>query len=158
MPLVTITRKYEFDAGHRIPSHGSKCRHLHGHRYVVEVSIQGEVLPDRGASDDGMVVDFGDLKTMIAEAVDPWDHAMLLYQNDPLLAMLNDTAEKGTAALVNLIVNLGIVEVSFIPTVENMAQNIHQVIQTILDDELKGARVYNVRLYETPNCWADTRQ
>ncbi|HCX34237.1 MAG TPA: 6-carboxytetrahydropterin synthase QueD, partial [Rhodocyclaceae bacterium] len=29
---MRITRRLEFDAGHRIPDHLSRCRHLHGHR------------------------------------------------------------------------------------------------------------------------------
>ncbi|HEX5676071.1 MAG TPA: 6-carboxytetrahydropterin synthase, partial [Azonexus sp.] len=27
---MLITRRLEFDAGHRIPDHRSQCRHLHG--------------------------------------------------------------------------------------------------------------------------------
>ena len=40
---VRITRRLEFDAGHRIPNHASQCRHLHGHRYAIEVTLSGEV-------------------------------------------------------------------------------------------------------------------
>ncbi|MEE8246777.1 MAG: 6-carboxytetrahydropterin synthase, partial [Alphaproteobacteria bacterium] len=36
MNTYTVTRRLEIDAGHRVMTHGSKCRHLHGHRYVVE--------------------------------------------------------------------------------------------------------------------------
>ena len=35
---MRITRRLEFDAGHRIPDHASQCRHLHGHRYAIEVT------------------------------------------------------------------------------------------------------------------------
>jgi 6-pyruvoyltetrahydropterin/6-carboxytetrahydropterin synthase len=34
-PAITITRRLEFDAGHRIPHHDGQCRHLHGHRYAI---------------------------------------------------------------------------------------------------------------------------
>jgi 6-pyruvoyltetrahydropterin/6-carboxytetrahydropterin synthase len=38
---IEITRKLEFDAGHRIPHHDGHCRHIHGHRYVIEVTLMG---------------------------------------------------------------------------------------------------------------------
>ncbi|MDP2056292.1 MAG: 6-carboxytetrahydropterin synthase, partial [Thiobacillus sp.] len=36
---MLITRRLEFDAGHRIPNHASQCRHLHGHRYALEITL-----------------------------------------------------------------------------------------------------------------------
>ena len=40
-----ITRRLEFDAGHRIPHHASQCRYMHGHRYAIEITLSGEVIP-----------------------------------------------------------------------------------------------------------------
>ena len=37
--MLTITRKLEFDAGHRIPDHNSQCRNLHGHRYTLLITL-----------------------------------------------------------------------------------------------------------------------
>ena len=45
--MITITRKLEFDAGHRIPDHKSQCRNLHGHRYTIEITLVGEVIDAR---------------------------------------------------------------------------------------------------------------
>ena len=53
-PAVSVTRKLEFDAGHRIPDHRSQCRNLHGHRYVLEVTLAGDIVNSPGASDNGM--------------------------------------------------------------------------------------------------------
>ena len=41
--MLTITRKLEFDAGHRIPDHKSQCRNLHG--YPPERSGKGKGSP-----------------------------------------------------------------------------------------------------------------
>ena len=41
---MRITRRLEFDAGHRIPDHASQCRHLHGHRYALEVTLSGDII------------------------------------------------------------------------------------------------------------------
>ena len=45
---MLITRRLEFDAGHRIPDHKSQCRHLHGHRYVIEITLSGQVIDKAG--------------------------------------------------------------------------------------------------------------
>ncbi|MBI4225594.1 6-carboxytetrahydropterin synthase [Candidatus Roizmanbacteria bacterium] len=40
---MVITKIIEFDMGHRIPNHKSQCRNLHGHRYKLEVNLEGDV-------------------------------------------------------------------------------------------------------------------
>ena len=81
--MLTITRKLEFDAGHRIPDHRSQCRNLHGHRYVLEITLQGDLVDTEGAPDRGMVMDFADVKSLAVEhLVDKWDHAFLVYEGD----------------------------------------------------------------------------
>ncbi|NLF55908.1 MAG: 6-pyruvoyl tetrahydropterin synthase family protein, partial [Thauera phenolivorans] len=78
---MRITRRLEFDAGHRIPDHASQCRHLHGHRYVLEVSLSGEIIKAEGQPVNGMVMDFADVKRIAnEEVVSRWDHAFLAYR------------------------------------------------------------------------------
>jgi 6-pyruvoyl tetrahydropterin synthase/QueD family protein len=67
--MLTITRKLEFDAGHRIPDHKSQCRNLHGHRYTLEITLVGAVIDVEGSSDNGMIMDFSDIKSIAKE---PW--------------------------------------------------------------------------------------
>ena len=59
---MQITRRLEFDAGHRIPNHTSQCKHLHGHRYALEVTLSGDLVQQKGVSEQGMVMDFTDVK------------------------------------------------------------------------------------------------
>ena len=81
--MLTITRKLEFDAGHRIPDHKSQCRNLHGHRYTLEITLTGNVIEVEGSSDNGMIMDFSDVKALAKEhLVDVWDHAFLVYEKD----------------------------------------------------------------------------
>src|SRR5471030_1261283 len=81
--MLTITRKLEFDAGHRIPDHKSQCRNLHGHRYTLEITLTGQVISVEGNSDNGMIMDFSDIKALAKEhLVDVWDHAFLVYEKD----------------------------------------------------------------------------
>src|SRR5260363_127088 len=43
--MLTITRQLAFDAGHRIPDHQSRCRNLHGHRYVLDITLKLGTMP-----------------------------------------------------------------------------------------------------------------
>lgn len=137
----SITRRIEFDAAHRIPEHRSKCRHIHGHRYVLEARVSSP-LHEYG-SQEGMVTDFANLKTIMTQEVgEPWDHALLIYAGDPLMSALVEA----------LPVDHKTVALDFVPTVENLARGAFRAISHKLPD---GVRLVNVRLYETPNCWAD---
>ena len=62
---MEITTRLEFDAGHRIPSHKSNCKNLHGHRYCIEVTIKGDINSENTKSNFGMVMDFKDAKDLI---------------------------------------------------------------------------------------------
>jgi 6-pyruvoyltetrahydropterin/6-carboxytetrahydropterin synthase len=55
---MRISRRLEFDSGHRIPNHESQCRHLHGHRYALEVTLTGNIIVAPGDAQHGMVMDF----------------------------------------------------------------------------------------------------
>ena len=84
--MLTITKRLEFDAGHRIPQHKSQCRNLHGHRYALEITLEGEPVDDPQSSDHGMLMDFSDVKTLAKDhLVDLWDHAFLVHDGDTLI-------------------------------------------------------------------------
>lgn len=69
---LTVTKIFHFDAAHHLPSYKGKCEQIHGHTYRVEVSVQGEI------GEEGMVMDFGDLKTIVNQrAVSRLDHTDL---------------------------------------------------------------------------------
>ena len=86
--MYEIRKWVELDAGHRVPTTTSKCRHLHGHRYRVTAVVTADsVVPETsGRSDAGMVVDFGVVKqALLQEVHDPYDHQLILWENDPLV-------------------------------------------------------------------------
>jgi 6-pyruvoyltetrahydropterin/6-carboxytetrahydropterin synthase len=144
--VLTITRKLEFDAGHRIPDHRSQCRNLHGHRYVLEITLQGDVVETEGAPDRGMVMDFADVKSLATEhLVSRWDHAFLVYEGDTRVRdFLASMPDHKTVVLDR------------VPTVENLAAIAFQTLSQLYDAHYGvNLRLTRVRLYETPNCWAD---
>jgi 6-pyruvoyltetrahydropterin/6-carboxytetrahydropterin synthase len=144
--MVLITRRLEFDAGHRIPNCDSQCRHLHGHRYALEITLSGQVVCTEGASVQGMVMDFSEVKTIVNETlVKHWDHAFLVYQGDrAVVEFLASLPEHKTVVL------------SVVPTAENLAVEAFRILDAAyLDTYGNQLRLERVRIYETPNNWAD---
>lgn len=144
--MLTITRKLEFDAGHRIPDHRSQCRNLHGHRYTLQLTLAGEVVQQEGQSDNGMIMDFSDIKALALEhLVDRWDHAFLVYENDlPVRNFLESMPGHKTVVL------------NRVPTVENLAQIAFDTLKSVYQNRFgRHLRLVKITLYETPNCWAE---
>lgn len=74
---ITITRRFSFDAAHYLPGHEGKCQNLHGHTYILEVTVGRDSLIEGGSS-EGMIIDFSDLKSIVNKlVVDPLDHQCL---------------------------------------------------------------------------------
>jgi 6-pyruvoyltetrahydropterin/6-carboxytetrahydropterin synthase len=143
---MRITRRLEFDAGHRIPHHDSQCRHLHGHRYAIEVTVSGQVVVKDSDPEQGMVADFSGIKTLVQQhIVAPWDHAFLAYVKDrAVIDFLQTLPDHRTVTF------------DAPPTAEHLASTAFSKLVTAFAT-VYGARlrVEQVRIYETPNCWAD---
>lgn len=143
---MLITRRLEFDAGHRIPNHNSQCRHLHGHRYAIEITLSGDIIETEGAPEQGMVMDFSDVKAIAhGKITQLWDHAFLVYAGDlPLVNFLNALPDHKTVVL------------NSIPTAENLAREAFKILEPAYQDIYGNhLRLERVRIYETPNNWAD---
>lgn len=143
---MQITTRLEFDAGHRIPSHKSQCRNLHGHRYVIEITLSGDIIQDEMTSEQGMVMDFSEVKAIARKAVvDPWDHAFLVYKGDmAVLEFLSTLPDHKTVVMNN------------VPTAENMAAEAFRILDALYHGVYSNhLQLERVRLYETPNNWAD---
>jgi 6-pyruvoyltetrahydropterin/6-carboxytetrahydropterin synthase len=143
---MQITTRLEFDAGHRIPSHKSQCKNLHGHRYAIEITLSGDIITRENTSENGMVMDFSDVKAIAKSAVvDVWDHAFLVYQHDKeILNFLNSLPNHKTIVFPT------------VPTAENMAAEAFKILKSQYQDTYGNhLKLEKVRLYETPNNWAD---
>lgn len=143
---MRITRRLEFDAGHRIPHHASRCRHLHGHRYALEVTLSGRLIETEGASQQGMVMDFSEVKDIAQRlVVDAWDHAFLASKTDRELLRLLEAIPGHRTVVFDAP-----------PTAEHLAAAAFRILDGAYRDQYgNGLRLERVRLYETPNCWAD---
>lgn len=133
----TIVRKIEFDAGHRVYQHESKCNNVHGHRYVLEIECTGCL--------DGLgrVIDFSVIKQVFGKWVDDnLDHGMLIYRGDPLA---NEWSAGSMAGHKFFIMDKN-------PTAENIAELLYKQANAMMVDY--GVRVTKMIVWETPNCRA----
>lgn len=137
--MVECTRRIEFDAAHRVIGHENKCKYLHGHRYVLEVTASTNELDSIGR-----VVDFGVLKSVVKEWVDEkLDHNVILHQDDK---SLGDLIEKETGQNVYYLKSN--------PTAENIALHIKSDIIPLLFTK-NSFDIVKLRLYETPNAYVE---
>ena len=146
---MLVTRRLEFDAGHRIPDHQSQCRHLHGHRYALEVTLAGDVIEQAGDPANGMVMDFSEIKSLAQRhLIDLWDHSFLVYSGDtPIVDFLKTLPGHKTVVL------------DCVPTAENLAAKAFSVLDAVYQDSYGNQlRLQRIRLYETPNCWVDAHR
>jgi len=83
---VRLTKTFDFEAAHWLPTfpEGHKCRRLHGHSFVVDVIVAGEV--DEA---EGYLVDYGQIK----QAVAPVKHQLDHYCLNDIPGLENPTAE-----------------------------------------------------------------
>lgn len=134
MTKVSCSRKFEFDAGHRVFRHGGKCRFPHGHRYVLEVEAKA-----RRLNDLGMVIDFADLKKVIGKFIDDEiDHGFMVFESDTeMVASLESVDAK-------------IFRTPFNPTAENLAEFFLAKSNELMRPF--SITVSKVTLFETPNC------
>ncbi|WP_339201595.1 6-carboxytetrahydropterin synthase QueD [Paenibacillus sp. FSL P2-0322] len=126
---VLVSKQFTFDAAHHLHCYEGKCKNLHGHTYIVVFGISG--IP----GETGLTLDFGDIKTIWKERLEPFlDHR---YLNETLPPM-NTTAE-------------------------NMVVWIFEQMESALTSDaycnrVAGGRTEFVRLFETPTSYAEFRR
>ncbi|HMU14808.1 MAG: 6-carboxytetrahydropterin synthase [Bacteroidetes bacterium] len=138
---VRVTKRTTLEIAHALRDHDGLCRHIHGHSYVLDVSVTGDLLDRAGDPKAGMVIDFSELKTLVQrQVVDHYDHALVLHAADrgaintdhPLFARTRFT--------------------SWPPTCENLLLDMVARINAHMP---RNARLSHVRLQETATSWAE---
>lgn len=130
--MYTVTTECSFDAAHFLAGYNGKCRNIHGHRWKVQIEIASEELKD-----DGMVVDFTNVKKDLKDMADYLDHCLIIEKGSLKPMTYKALSEE----------DFRIVEVPFRPTAENFSKYFY--------DEMlkKGYEVQRAVVYETPkNC------
>ena len=132
---MKIAKEFTWEMGHRLTFHKGKCKNLHGHSYKCMVELTGE--PDQ----NGMVLDYYDVKKIIEPLIDEMDHSFMVFSSDKELMHALQT------------LNSRYVVVDFETTAENIC--------LYLLDKIKSAKIpanisaLKVKVFETENTYAE---
>jgi 6-pyruvoyltetrahydropterin/6-carboxytetrahydropterin synthase len=84
--MYEVTVEETFAAGHYLRNYQGKCEHPHGHNYRLRLTLAGRELDQAG-----LLLDFSDLKRIMKEVIEYFDHRMI---NDiEPFTVLNPSAE-----------------------------------------------------------------
>jgi 6-pyruvoyltetrahydropterin/6-carboxytetrahydropterin synthase len=81
---LRVSKIFDFETAHALWGYDGKCANIHGHSYILTVSITGDIIEDENNPKYGMIIDFGDIKEIVKkEIVDVYDHCLLVRNNTP---------------------------------------------------------------------------
>lgn len=126
--MFRISKRYTFEASHRLPKHEGKCRNRHGHSYKVDVVFRHSLLQDRG-SETGMLIDFSTVDDIVKPIIEAVDHTHLNK---------NEFLRRG--------------DEKFYPTAEQIAG---RIAMFIIGRNGTHVTLESVRVWETEKCWAE---
>ena len=142
MATIRVTKIFDFEMAHALWGYDGLCKNIHGHSYIMKVTVSGEPINDSSNMKDGMVIDFGDLKRITKKnIVDIFDHCVVLNKRAPVEKFIG-IEEMFDRKLYT----------DFQPTAENLVI----YFADILKKELPGrVKLISVVLYETANSYAE---
>lgn len=140
---VRVTKRFTFEMAHALRCHDGLCAHIHGHSYVLDVTLLGTPLNEPGHPKDGMVMDFADLKAIVKRTViERYDHALVLHERERG-SVPSDHALYGRTVFT-----------PWQPTCENLMLDGVDRLQAALP---AGVVLDTVRLQETATSWSEWR-
>ncbi len=137
-----MTKIFRFEMAHALLGYDGLCKNMHGHSYIMNVTVSGEPITDQEDIKEGMVIDFGDLKRVVKEyIVDVYDHSVVLNKKAPVeqLLLLDEMFDRHHFT-------------SFQPTAENMVIYFAELLNRELPNTVK---LESIVLYETANSYAE---
>ena len=133
--MFTLKSEIQFDMAHYLSGYKGKCNNIHGHRYRLIIKVCSEELHQEGQL-RGMVNDFSEVKAVLKEIHDLFDHKLVLENNEEGQCVAKQLNESGKV--------FEIMFVPYRPTAEEMSRHIYQLIKE------KGISITEVELFETP--------
>ena len=141
--MIRLTKEFSFESAHALWGYDGKCREVHGHSYRLFVTVKGEPISDPKSPKLGMVMDFGELKAIVAQQItDRLDHSFVMRR----------TAEAESLAEVMKSQFTNVILVDYQPTCENMLQDFAARLKAALPE---GVELHSLRLHETATSYAE---
>ncbi len=139
---IRVTKKFTFDMAHALYGYDGPCKNIHGHTYILSVTLKGKVINEESNPKNGMVIDFTDFKKIVNDQViSVFDHSLVLNANSPHanLKDLDKNFEK-----INY--------VPYQPSCENLLLDFLNKINLKIPENII---VNSIKLEETPTSFAE---
>ncbi len=133
---MKIARQFHWEMGHRLPFHAGLCKNIHGHSYRMWVELEG------ACDDNGMLIDYGEMKALIQPLIDPLDHCFLSDKDDHVMKAFVERESFKTLI------------VPFSTTAENLSRYMIEKIWRVFDPYRRIVSI-TVRIAETENSYAE---
>lgn len=141
MSIIRVTKQFHFEMAHALLNYDGPCKNIHGHSYQLNVTVKGKVKTNTNDSDEGMVVDFGEIKKVVKDlVVDVYDHALVLNEKANIEVSQFQSASGG------------LIKVPFQPTCENMLVYFADLLKHKLP---KNITLHSLFLRETNTSFAE---
>ncbi len=141
MSIIRLTKEFHFELAHALEGYDGACRNIHGHSYILYVTVIGSPISLESNPKLGMIMDFGDLKGIVnSTIISRFDHALLLNQSSSMLKTLREESFGKVESL------------PFQPTCENLLPYFAGLISTRLPD---GVKLHHLKLNETATSFAE---
>lgn len=142
MSKVRVTKEFRWEMAHALWNYDGLCKNIHGHSYILYVTVLGEIIQNEKDTKLGMVIDFGDLKRIVNRTiVDKFDHCLVLNKKATHTHLLEIPQMFERFELLD-----------YQPTCENMVVDFAEKIKKDLP---AGIHLYSLRLYETAKSYAE---
>ena len=135
--MFAVTKRKEFCMGHRIFGYNGPCGRLHGHNYLVELTVKTKELNELG-----IAADFTFIKVMLQSTVGQLDHRTVLYHKDPLVKAIS-AVHKDSVVVFNEQ-----------PTAESIARWIYAQVNIPRKDVGIDIEDFSVKVWETSDSFA----
>ena len=129
---IQIYKEEHIDTSHRLLHYIGKCANLHGHRWRIEVWIEGE--PDPVTQ---ILVDYN----LIKKVIDKFDHQIILNKDDPMVPCIQKYQP--------------VITTQGDPTSELMAAIIRDDLYVLCREMGIKATVSKIRVWESPTAYAE---
>jgi 6-pyruvoyltetrahydropterin/6-carboxytetrahydropterin synthase len=138
--MIAVTKIFRFEMGHAISCYEGMCKYIHGHSYVLHVTVAAKNSSDEPLPAPGFVIDFKELKKIVNEKViNKLDHSLVLSEN-----------------YIKEHPNAGMGQNFMLWPYEPSAENILYFIRTEVQDALsEHYHVVRLRLWETADSFAE---
>ena len=133
-----VSTEFIIPIGHRLSKNKDKCFNLHGHNFKFVVTVCSRKLDS-----NDMVIDFRELKSLVREFQDLFDHALVICKHDEFLSNNKQVCD-----------NFKVIKLEKDPTAEVLAEELYR----FLSEKLKAnenRKVEKIRVYESDKSFAE---